>query len=227
MRHTTIRPLIPAVTTLILAASLIPPMTATAAQTAGSPVSSVRSFPASTPRRNLLAESVSTTVDGQWGGIESLSIPKTQSPAEQAAKAAQASRSTRSSSRSAYRQPVTFDPGTLTGSGADVARYAIQFAGVPYRYAGTTPAGWDCSGFTSYVFRRFGVNLSHNSEAQRFAGTEVSADQAQPGDLMWKPGHVGIYLGNGLMVHASTPRTGTIIASAGYAHFRYYRINHQ
>lgn len=223
MRHTAIRPLILA-TTLILSASLITPVTATAAQTAGSPVSSARSFPASAPRRNPLAESVSTTVDGQWGGIETLDVPRTQSPAEQAAKAAQASRSARSSSRSAYRRPVTSDPGTPAGSGADVARYAIQFTGVPYRYAGTTPAGWDCSGFTSFVYRRFGVSLPHQSEAQRRMGVEVPAGQARPGDLMWKPGHVGIYLGNGLMVHASTPATGTLIASAGYARFRYYRI---
>lgn len=110
-----------------------------------------------------------------------------------------------------------------SGNAAAVVAYALQFQGVPYVYGGTTPSGWDCSGFTSYVFAHFGVNLSHSSSGQRGAGTKVS--DPQPGDLMWKPGHVGIYIGNGKMVHASTPRTGTLVASTSwYSGWEYYRV---
>ncbi|WP_240945086.1 C40 family peptidase [Bifidobacterium moraviense] len=110
-----------------------------------------------------------------------------------------------------------------TGNGAAVVAYALQFQGVPYVYGGSTTSGWDCSGFTSYVFRRFGVTLSHSSSAQRGSGTRVT--DPQPGDLMWKPGHVGIYIGNGRMVHASTPATGTLVASTSYySGWEYYRL---
>lgn len=110
-----------------------------------------------------------------------------------------------------------------SGSAAAVVAYALQFQGVPYVYGGTTPSGWDCSGFTSYVFAHFGVTLPHSSEGQRGAGIKVS--DPQPGDLMWKPGHVGIYIGNGKMIHASTPRTGTLVASTSwYSGWEYYRL---
>ena len=110
-----------------------------------------------------------------------------------------------------------------SGNAAAVVAYALQFQGVPYVAGGTTPSGWDCSGFTSYVYAHFGVNLSHSSSGQRGVGTKVS--DPQPGDLMWKPGHVGIYIGNGKMVHASTPRTGTIVASTSwYSGWEYYRV---
>lgn len=66
------------------------------------------------------------------------------------------------------------------------------------------------------------MNLPHQSEAQRAYGTLVS--NPEPGDLMWMPGHVGIYIGNGMMVHASTPSTGTIISPTSFATFQYYRI---
>ena len=112
---------------------------------------------------------------------------------------------------------------SASGNGAAIVAYALQFQGVPYVYGGTTTDGWDCSGFTSYVFRHFGITLSHSSAAQRGAGTRVS--DPQPGDLMWKPGHVGIYIGGGKMVHASTPATGTLVASTSYySNWEYYRL---
>lgn len=87
-----------------------------------------------------------------------------------------------------------------------VLAVANQYTGIMYRWGGTTPAGFDCSGYTQFVFRHVGVNLPRTSAAQSKAGARVPASQAQPGDLIYKPGHIGIYAGNGMMYHS--PRTG-------------------
>ncbi|MEO5982488.1 MAG: C40 family peptidase [Pedococcus sp.] len=88
---------------------------------------------------------------------------------------------------------------------------AAQYAGIMYVYGGTTPAGFDCSGFTSYVFRKVGINLPRTAEQQRQAVTPVS--NPQPGDLVFfgAPAyHMGIYAGNGKMW--DSPRTGKAVA---------------
>lgn len=90
-----------------------------------------------------------------------------------------------------------------------VLAVARSLQGIPYVYGGTTPAGFDCSGFTSYVFRQVGVDLPRTSGEQAGVGYRVSAAEALPGDLMWRPGHVGIYTGNGMMIHS--PHTGTVV----------------
>jgi cell wall-associated NlpC family hydrolase len=93
--------------------------------------------------------------------------------------------------------------------GTAVTAYALQFLGTPYVWGGTTPAGFDCSGFTQYVYAHLGVSLPRVDTAQHAAGHDVALDQAMPGDLVWKPGHVGIYLGDGLMIHA--PKPGDVV----------------
>nr|WP_284711040.1 C40 family peptidase [Brevibacterium sp. XM4083] len=90
-----------------------------------------------------------------------------------------------------------------------VLAIAKQYVGTPYVSGGTSPSGWDCSGYTSYVYGKVGVNLPRTSGAQGSAGKTVSKSEAQPGDLIWKPGHIGIYAGNGMMYDAGNPRVDT------------------
>lgn len=93
---------------------------------------------------------------------------------------------------------------------------AKQYTGIPYRWGGTTTAGFDCSGFTSFIYGKVGVSLPRTSSAQRGAGTVVSKSAAKPGDLIWAPGHVGIYAGNGMMYDAPSSGKTTGYHSADW-----------
>lgn len=112
-----------------------------------------------------------------------------------------------SASRSAERTSAVAYSGEITASGAAVVSIARRYIGVPYVSGGSTPAGFDCSGFTQYVFAQVGISLPRTSSAQRYAGRVVSAAEARPGDLIWGPGHVGIYTGNGNHIAARSPGT--------------------
>lgn len=105
-----------------------------------------------------------------------------------------------------------------TGSkGQQIANYACQFIGNPYVPGGTSlTEGADCSGFVWRVYKDFGYNVPRTSYSLRSAGTGVSYAEAQPGDVMCYAGHVGIYIGNGQIVHASTQKTGIKITAATY-----------
>ena len=101
---------------------------------------------------------------------------------------------------------------------AAVVAEADDQLGVPYVYGGTSLTnGADCSGFVMSVYKNFGVNLPHSSAADRSVGAAVNGlENAQPGDIICYSGHVGIYAGNGQIVHASTSKTGIIVSSATY-----------
>jgi cell wall-associated NlpC family hydrolase len=88
---------------------------------------------------------------------------------------------------------------------ASVVSIAMRYLGVPYVWGGTTPAGFDCSGFTSYVYAQVGIDLPRTSSEQRYAGTVVSWSDALPGDLIWSPGHIAIYAGDGMQIEAPVP----------------------
>ncbi|WP_166822109.1 C40 family peptidase [Brevibacterium limosum] len=102
------------------------------------------------------------------------------------------------------------DAGSIDGSKAEqVLAWAAKGVGTPYVMGGTSQSGWDCSGYTSWVYSHVGVNLPRTSGAQKGAGQVVSQSEAKPGDLVWHPGHVGIYAGGGQMYDAGSPSSGT------------------
>lgn len=104
-----------------------------------------------------------------------------------------------------------------SGTGSQVASYAQQFLGNPYVSGGTSLTdGCDCSGFTQSVFSHFGYSIPRTSWEQQSAGRGVSYSEAQPGDLVCYSGHVGIYIGNNTICHASTPATGIKLTPATY-----------
>ena len=116
-------------------------------------------------------------------------------------------------------------------SGADIAEFAKQFVGYSYVYGGTTPSGFDCTGFAYYVYNSCGVSLSRSCSVQSRSGVEVSRDELQPGDLILfnnggngTIGHVGIYIGDGYIVHAQNSRTGVVTSTinSGYYNTYYY-----
>ena len=100
--------------------------------------------------------------------------------------------------------------------------YATQFVGNPYVWGGTSlTRGADCSGFVLSVFANYGISLPHSSVAQANCGRKISASEAQPGDLFFygngsRINHVAIYIGNGQVVHASSPKSGIKISGAFY-----------
>lgn len=126
-----------------------------------------------------------------------------------------ASQSAASSSGSSYVPPIPSSSGS--GKGQQIASYACQFIGNPYVAGGTSLTnGADCSGFVMSVYKAFGISLPRSSYAQSAVGRGVSYAEAQPGDIIYYGGHVGIYIGNGQIVHASTERTGIKITNATY-----------
>ena len=102
--------------------------------------------------------------------------------------------------------------------GQQIVDFAVQFVGNPYVYGGTSLTnGADCSGFVMSVYANFGISLPRTSGAQGKSGSSVaSLSEAMPGDLIWYSGHIGIYMGNNQLVHASNKKDGIKISDADY-----------
>lgn len=126
------------------------------------------------------------------------------------------------------------DEGTDTASqgnatGSEIVAYAKKYLGYKYVYGGATPSGFDCSGFTSYVYKHFGYSLNRTSSAQASNGKAVSKSNLQVGDIICFArssgsktiGHVGIYIGGGQFIHAANSRKGVIISNVDGAGFYY------
>ncbi len=142
-----------------------------------------------------------------------------------------------------YRPLIGLGPGPSAGEGADgietadeslspeskLIRTALACRGARYRRGGTSRGGFDCSGFTRYIFAKYGVSLPHSSSAQSRIGTPVAKSDLSPGDLVffqtYRRGisHVGIYIGSGQFVHAATRGRGVTTDSlnSGYYAQRY------
>ena len=107
-----------------------------------------------------------------------------------------------------------------SGLGQQIVAYALQFEGYPYVYGAAGPTKFDCSGLTKYVYAQFGYTLNRSASDQYYNGVSISKSELQPGDLvLFNSGnasknatHVGIYIGGGQFIHASTSSTGVIIS---------------
>ncbi len=149
---------------------------------------------------------------------------KAREEARAAAAAAQAARAELQAQKRADNQATieaaqnTVAASSGSESGKAVIDYALQFVGNPYVYGGSSLTnGTDCSGFVMSVYSNFGVSLPHSSTALRSQGYDVGGvANAQPGDIICYSGHVGLYIGNGQIVHASTSKTGIIVSNVSY-----------
>lgn len=142
----------------------------------------------------------------------------------------QSSQSNTESNSSTQNDSTSSSAGSSTSTsssrGSEVLAYAMKFVGYPYVYGGSSPSGFDCSGFTSYVYKHFGVSLSRTAAGQYSNGTAVSRANLQVGDLVMfgSPiNHVGIYAGGGRIVHAANPSRGvtTDTINSGYYNTHY------
>lgn len=125
-----------------------------------------------------------------------------------------------------YVKEVDADEAQNSGKGQEIADYALQFLGYRYVYGGSSPSGFDCSGFTSYIYKQFGYSLYRSASDQLKNGVAVSRGELQPGDLVLfrkntsKPAsHVGLYIGNNQFIHASTSKVGVIISRMSDAYY--------
>lgn len=117
---------------------------------------------------------------------------------------------------------------TASSKGQEIADFALTFVGYPYVYGGSSPSGFDCSGFTSYIYKQFGYSINRTASNQMDNGTAVSMDELQPGDLVFfkksgsgskRASHVGLYIGGGEFVHASTSTVGVIVSGLDEAYY--------
>jgi cell wall-associated NlpC family hydrolase len=143
---------------------------------------------------------------------------------------ASASRQAKTKSQpTASKPPTTADASAVADGQPAVVRRALGYLGTRYRYGASGARGFDCSGFTSYIYRQHGISLPHNSAAQYRVGKPVSRSELRPGDLVFfrtrgsRISHVGIYIGNGKFVHASSARGRVRVdtLTSGYYHQRY------
>ncbi|MDQ0372097.1 cell wall-associated NlpC family hydrolase [Cellulomonas humilata] len=153
---------------------------------------------------------VTAPVEAAWTFDAPVVTAETPPPPPPVRAAPAASRSTTRAATATTTAPAeTNNAVPQSVSGNAVLEIAARYVGTPYLSGGTTPDGFDCSGFTSYVYAQLGITLPRTSSGQKAAGTIVSRADAQPGDLIWSPGHISIYAGGNEQI--DSPRPGTTI----------------
>lgn len=196
------------------------PESSSVAETPSTPESSSAAETPSVPESSSEAESSASETVTQLPAESTQTESQTQTtPTESASETASQTQATETASAETPSVASAEASHTVENSvGSDVAEFAVQFVGNPYVYGGTSLTnGADCSGFVMSVYENFGVSLPHSSSADRNVGVDVGGlENAQPGDIVCYSGHVGIYIGNNQIVHASTASTGIKISDADY-----------
>ncbi|WP_234356308.1 NlpC/P60 family protein [Blastococcus sp. Marseille-P5729] len=162
-----------------------------------------------------LTEAERQAVLDQAGGHADEGAAEDVSESSSTSSSSNSSASSSSSSSSSSSAPAPSAPQQVSAGsgGSSTAQGAVQAAlsklGSPYVWAAAGPNSFDCSGLTMWAYAQVGVSLPHSSSAQSSAGSTVSLSALAPGDIVWMPGHVGMYIGNGQVVHA--PTTGDVV----------------
>jgi cell wall-associated NlpC family hydrolase len=158
-----------------------------------------------------------STIKDQIASLEAAEQRRQERLAAQAQARFRAAQQARAPQQAAPEPLIDSDSPAEAIASAPDARYggvvgiAMQYLGVPYVWGGASPSGFDCSGFSMYVFAQIGVSLPHHAASQYGMGAAVSKDELQAGDLVFFNGlgHMGIYIGGGQFIHA--PHTGDVV----------------
>jgi len=140
---------------------------------------------------------------------ESSSSSSSESSSSSSSSSSESSSSSSSSDSSSKKKEESSSPAPSAAKGSSILATARSGIGTPYVYGGTSPSGWDCSGFVQWVYAQHGISLPRGAAGQAAAGTVIPRSEARPGDLVYKPGHIGIYAGGNTFVDAGNSRVDT------------------